>query len=107
MKITDVALYYYIILSMLIFIESPRITRQPVSVTEEKSNNASFSFSIRGYSPFRYQWYHNYTSMVNETKPNLFITNLTVYDSGSYYCYICNPDNRCISSYTVYLTVTG
>lgn len=89
------------------FIELPAVTTQPVSVTEEKSNNVRFYIRVRGYSPFTYQWYHNYASMINETKANLYINNLTVKDSGSYYCKACNPDNRCITSNTVYLTVTG
>ena len=87
--------------------ESPRITTQPVDVVKEKSNNASLHVRVRGYSPFNYQWYHNYTTIVNETEEDLHINNLIVNNSGSYYCRICNPDNRCISSNTVQLTVTG
>ena len=88
-------------------LESPSITLQPINVVEEKSNNASFHVRVRGYSPFIYQWYHNYTTMTNETDKDLYINNLNVNHSGSYYCRICNPDNRCITSYTVQLTVTG
>ena len=88
-------------------LELPSITAQPVSVTQEKSYSASFSVSVRGYSPFTYQWNHNYSAMTDGTEANLHINNLMVNDSGSYYCYICNPDNHCISSNTVHLTVTG
>ena len=88
-------------------LELPRITRQPVSVTEEKSKNARFYVSIRGYGPFRYQWYHNSASISGATKANLHITNLNVHNSGLYYCYMCNPDNRCVTSSKVRLTVTG
>ena len=102
--------YIYLYASYFVHVyilESPSFTTQPVSVTEEKSKNASFYVRVRGYSPFTYQWYHNSTIMVNEKKANLYINNLAVNNSGSYYCYICNPDRRCISSNTVYLTVTG
>ena len=88
-------------------LELPSVTTQPVSITEEKSHNASFYVSARGYSPFTYQWYHNYSTMTNGIEAYLHITSLTVNDTGSYYCYICNPDNRCTSSNTVYLIVTG
>ena len=88
-------------------LELPSITRQPVSVAEEKSRSATFYVSVRGYSPFRYQWYHNYRTMADKNGRYLYINNLNVNNSGSYYCRICNPDNRCITSYTVQLTVTG
>ena len=92
---------------LTLHLESTSVTSQPVSVTEEKSRSASFHVRVRGYSPFTYQWYHNYTTMVNGTERNLYINNLNINNSGSYYCRICNPDSRCISSYTVQLTVTG
>ena len=88
-------------------LELPAITTQPVSVTKEKSNNANFYVRVRGYSPFKYQWYHNSNTMTNETKAELYINNVTTSDAGTYYCRICNPDNRCVSTNTVYLTVTG
>ena len=88
-------------------IELPSITSQPVNVIEEKSNSASFHVRVRGYSPFTYWWYHNYTVIKNEKDKDLHIYKLNVNDSGSYYCRICNPDNRCVTSSTVRLTVTG
>ena len=87
-------------------LEFTRITSQPVNVIKEKSNKASFHVRVRGYSPFKYLWYHNSTAMANKEK-DLHINNLIVNNSGLYYCKICNPDNRCILSNTVRLTVTG
>jgi len=84
----------------------PSIYRQPVRVTEEITHNARFFVGVRGHGPFRYQWYHNRKTIYG-AGAYLYINNLALHDAGSYYCRICNPDGHCLTSYTVYLTVTG
>ena len=90
-----------------ILLGRPYVTRHPVDVIAEATNNVKFYAQAGGHGPFSYQWYHNGHKMSGKTSHTLYINNIKMGNRGSYYCKFCNRDNYCISSRSAQLTVTG
>ncbi len=75
----------------------PTITNSVVYITNYIGNNQSFSVTPKGTPAFTYQWYFGARPLVDDgvkyygsTNSALYITNLTLADSGSYYITISN-----------------
>ncbi len=89
----------------------PTITNTVVHITNYIGNNQSFSVTPKGTPPFSLQWYFGTTPLVDDgmkyygsTNSALYITNLTLADSGSYYVTISNQAGG-ISNLIAVLTV--
>ena len=80
---------------------APTITNQPVSLTNNVGNNATFSVTHGGTAPFTYQWYYNTNSpLLNQTNISLTLTNLQLTNAGTYSVAITNSVGSTNSSFT-------
>jgi hypothetical protein len=68
----------------------PTIINQPIGGTKSQGNDFTFTISARGSAPLTYQWYKNFSPILNETTNQLILTNLQLIDSGNYYCELIN-----------------
>ena len=68
----------------------PLITGQPVNVTTQAQQNASFSVVVAGTGPLTYQWYHGATQLAGKTTRNLTLTSVATGDAGTYSVYVTN-----------------
>lgn len=66
------------------------INSTPGSITRNVGSYAAFHVTASGAGPISYQWSKstdgiNFTSLLNQTGPTLWLTNVQMADSGSYY----------------------
>jgi hypothetical protein len=91
--------------------EPPVIANAIKFTTNFIANNQSFAVDVAGTPPFNLQWYFGGARLVDDgvkysgsTNAELFITNLTLADSGSYYLTVSNQAGG-ISNLAAVLTV--
>ena len=69
----------------------PTITNNPASLTNLVGTNATFSVTVGGAAPLKYQWYFNTnTALLNMTNTSLTLTNIQLTNAGYYRCTITN-----------------
>ncbi|HYG33324.1 MAG TPA: immunoglobulin domain-containing protein, partial [Clostridia bacterium] len=76
----------------------PVITVQPVSVTAQWGQSATFMASVNGTTPFTYQWLKNGEAISGQTTRRLTLGNLTTAANGSYTVAVTNADGFTISA---------
>jgi uncharacterized repeat protein (TIGR01451 family) len=78
----------------------PVFTNQPVNLTNNVGNNATFSVTHGGTAPFKYQWYYNTNSpLLNQTNISLTLTNIQLTNTGTYSVAITNSAGSTNSSF--------
>ncbi|MSU60275.1 MAG: hypothetical protein EXS35_19245 [Pedosphaera sp.] len=82
----------------------PNITAQPQSLTVVRGSNASFSVTVTGTLPMRYQWRSNAVNVASATNSNLMITNAQTTAAANYNVVITNVAGS-ITSAVASLTV--
>jgi hypothetical protein len=89
----------------------PFIVTQPISLTVDSGQNATFTVAAGGTAPLRYAWRRDGTNILSSDpdnivgdEPSYTITADTTNDSGSYACYVDNLYGAVLSA-TVTLTV--
>jgi hypothetical protein len=94
----------------------PLIVNQPVSLTRNQGQSASFSVDVNGATPFSYQWFKDGTNLLNalpnETNRILAFANVLASDAGGYRVHVTNPSGdqwSDVASLTVIVppTITG
>jgi hypothetical protein len=90
---------------------APSLTNGVVYLTNFIGHNEQFSITAIGTPPFAYQWYHGTAPLVDDgvkyfgsTNSALYVTNLQLSDSGSYYITVSNQAGG-ISNLVAVLTV--
>ncbi len=68
----------------------PAIATQPISLTRNPSEEATFSVVAMGTSPFTYQWLKNAENVQGATEASYTIPGVTEGDEGEYRCLISN-----------------
>lgn len=68
----------------------PGIIIQPVDVTLNAGNNATFTVQASGTGPLSYQWYKNNIAIAGEVNPTLVLLNTTNADEADYKCVVSN-----------------
>ncbi len=84
---------------------APAITQQPIDQAVPAGGSASFSVSVTGTSPLRYQWIQNGTNVAGATNSALNLPNVQLSDAGTYSVIVTNPAGSVVSS-NANLTVT-
>jgi len=80
--------------------QSPVITNQPVSLTNNVSSNATFAVIAGGVPGIAYQWYFNTnTALFNATNTSLTLTNIQLTNAGMYSVIITNSAGSVTSSF--------
>ena len=82
----------------------PFFTTQPASQVVNASASASFSVTVVGSGPFRYQWKFNNTTIPGATNALLTLTGIHPYQAGNYSVVAANAYGKTTSSNAV-LTV--
>ena len=82
---------------------APRITVDPVSLTNTAGEMATFSVTAEGPAPLAYQWQKDLVDLGGKTSYALVITSTTVADSGSYRCIVTNAYGAVTSDVAVLL----
>jgi uncharacterized protein (TIGR02597 family) len=82
----------------------PIIQSQPTSQTINAGQNATFSVSATGNTPFTYQWLFNNTPINGATSSSYTVTNATASNAGSYKVTVNNVSGTATSA-TATLTV--
>ena len=86
-------------------VQPPTITVHPTDVTTTETYPATFSVSVLGTAPIRYQWYFNTnTPLANQTNAAMTISNVQPGDVGNYLCVVTN-DGGAVTSSPATLTV--
>lgn len=70
----------------------PQVSNQPSSINICVGKNTSMQVKAVGAEPIIYQWFHNNTMIDGAEKKKLSFSNITVSDSGAYYCVVSNKD---------------
>jgi hypothetical protein len=68
----------------------PSITGQPLNRIVATNGDASFSVSVCGSPPFRYQWQFNNADLPGETNATLILQHVTAADAGAYRVLVSN-----------------
>jgi autotransporter-associated beta strand protein len=83
---------------------APNITSQPIGLTVNAGQSASFTVSANGIPDPTYQWLKDSTNLVGQTSPMLSIGSASGLDIGTYYVIVSNTVGSVASSNAV-LTV--
>ena len=70
--------------SAILTVTDPLITSQPAGRTNNLGDNANFSVTADGTTPFTYQWQFNGANISGATSTAYIRTNLTAADAGTY-----------------------
>ena len=82
----------------LVVLDPPRITRQPVSLTNLAGTTASFTVSATGTAPLNYQWWKGNVPLPQQKGPTLTLPRVSDLDAGSYSLVITNLAGRVTSA---------
>ena len=82
----------------------PVITAQPTNETVVASSNATFSVTVTGDQPLRYQWTFNGNSLPGQTNATLSLANAQAGQQGTYRVLVLNGAGSVASS-NVFLSV--
>lgn len=83
---------------------APNILGQPISLTVNAGQSASFTVSADGIPDPTYQWLKDSTNLVGQTSPMLSIGTASGLDIGTYYVIVSNPGGS-VNSTNAVLTV--
>jgi alpha-tubulin suppressor-like RCC1 family protein len=82
---------------LLLISGGPVITTQPVSITANGGEGASFTVAAAGAPPLSYQWQKDGANLVGATNATLSLTNVLPADAGSYTVVAANGAGSSIS----------
>jgi hypothetical protein len=88
----------------LTIIDPPSITAQPLGQRIMLGSSASFSVSVSGTAPFRYQWRFNGANLLNATNAAYVIQAVAATNTGNYSVAVTNSAGSVTSS-NAFLTV--
>ena len=92
--------------TLSIVVASPEITLQPVDVTVEEGENATFVVTARGEGTNRYQWFVNGTAISGATSRILTIESASLaIDNTSYTAQVTSGNSAPVTTDTATLTV--
>ncbi len=92
--------------AMLIVLEPPVITAQPLPMAVAAGSDATFSVEANGSAPLSYQWLLNGATIAGATDSSYTRTNLQTADAGVYSVQVTNPAGTALSS-DAWLTVNN
>jgi hypothetical protein len=92
-----------VIFSVSVFAQSPEITNQPGNKVVCENENISFTIEAEGSTPLNYEWFHDGSSIGNNSPVLEFAPALAIH-SGEYYCIVSNGEGSATSN-TVQLVV--
>jgi subtilase family serine protease len=78
--------------------EPPVITTQPTNQTVVVGQTTTFSVGASGTAPLSYQWTLNTTNLLGATNTTLILTNVQLYQAGSYAVVVSNLVGSTLSS---------
>ena len=84
--------------AILNIIHPPVFVLQPVNQTVNLGQNAAFSVSVNGQTPFTYQWLFNGTNLSGATSRILTLNSVADANAGSYSVFVTNSDGSATSS---------
>ena len=84
---------------------APSITSQPAGQSVEQGNNAAFSVTASGTTPFTYQWRRNSVAISEATNTSYTITNASTNDSGAVFSVVVTNPAGSATSADAMLTV--
>jgi hypothetical protein len=87
--------------AMLVVIDPPAITLQPVSRTVNMGANVQFNVTAIGYPPLAYQWWWNGTNPVGVNSSTFTLTGVGRAQNGVYSVVVSNPAGGVPSSNAV------
>ncbi len=80
-------------------------TEQPISQNTCEEEDVLFNSQTNGTDPVSYQWYKNDQSLPGADQEDLFLNNIMLSDTGSYYLEIVTANGEILTSDTVLLNV--
>lgn len=89
---------------MLSILHSPEISLEPFSDTVCLGDSTGFTIEATGTEPLNHQWWKNGMVLADSTKAHLRLLNVTLADTGVYYCVVSNAVGT-VNSNSVNLTV--
>jgi hypothetical protein len=84
----------------------PTITLQPVSLTRNSGESATFSVIAMGTAPLYYQWQKNSANIAGATASSYTISSVAASDAGTYQCVVSNVVTS-VTSAAATLTVSS
>lgn len=81
-----------------------QITGHPVSLVRTAGNSATFTVSVTGTPPFKYQWHFKDAPIPNATSATLQLNNVQAANAGAYFVVVTGPQSV-VSSATGTLSV--
>jgi hypothetical protein len=90
--------------AMLVVLDAPQITGQPLSRTNIAGSTAIFTATATGTSPLSYQWLKGTSLIPNQPGPNLILTRVSDADAASYSVVVTNQVGK-VTSAAAKLTV--
>ena len=93
-------------LAATLSLRDPVITKQPVSLSKETGQNASFSVTTAGSIPLHYQWWKDNLALHGANADSLLLTNVQISDAGCYQVVVSNLAGIATSTQAT-LTVNG
>src|SRR5467141_3514113 len=85
----------------------PSITTQPVSQTVTAGQTATFSVTVAGTAPFRYQWQKNGTAVIGANSASYTTPATSTSDNGAPFTVVVSNSAGSVTSNTATLTVNG
>lgn len=93
--------------ALVVNVQQPAITTQPVSQAVNVGDNASFSVVASGTTPLGYQWYKNGSPIPGATAASLVFTPTQVSDDASYQVIVSNSAGSAPSDIVTLSVNTG
>jgi uncharacterized repeat protein (TIGR03803 family) len=84
--------------AILKVIDAPGVAAQPAGFLLPSGSNVTFSVSLSGTAPFRYQWLFNGTNLVSGTNATYTIASVTSNSAGFYSLLVSNLAGSAVSS---------
>ena len=84
--------------AMLLVVMPLEIVEQPRSQTMTVGGTASFSVTVTGSPPLRFQWMFNELPLLNATNASLMLSNVTAAAAGNYSVQVWNPGDLLLSA---------
>lgn len=85
-------------------LEAPEFTLHPGSQTKYFGNNVLFEVEASGDDTITYQWYGPSGMLAGENTDQLYLENITIADTGNYYC---TATNTCGTETSLSATLTA
>ncbi|MDB6121360.1 MAG: C-terminal target protein [Pedosphaera sp.] len=92
--------------AILTVTSAPVITSQPVSLTRNAGQSATFTVSATGSAPLSYQWKRNGTNMSGTVSPSFSLSSVTSADAASYTVLVSNGAGSALSTAAILTVLT-